>query len=129
MRSSPSIAPAAEPDIYMVLDDYGQPLGRAWPEMDEAHTERETLLRHLMRGSTTTPSGSSASTPAQAGLRTRLTKLRLSCASAARSVVRSRRRLRASSTGTGTASIYSYRCSDAPGTSRHLPSFPKPSSS
>ena len=50
MRSSPSIAPAAEPDIYMVLDDYGQPLGRAWPEMDEAHTERETLLRHLMEG-------------------------------------------------------------------------------
>ncbi|MGX1163744.1 hypothetical protein AB7M16_000010 [Bradyrhizobium sp. USDA 372] len=50
MRSSPSIAPAVERDIYMVLDDYGQPLGRAWPEMDEDHTERETLLRHLMEG-------------------------------------------------------------------------------
>ncbi|GAB9186037.1 hypothetical protein [Bradyrhizobium diazoefficiens] len=50
MRSSPSIAPAVERDIYMVLDDYCQPLGRAWPEMDEAHTERETLLRHLMEG-------------------------------------------------------------------------------
>ncbi|MEY9239191.1 hypothetical protein ABIF68_006810 [Bradyrhizobium japonicum] len=50
MRSSPSIAPGVERDIYMVLDDYGQPLGWAWPEMDEAHTERETLLRHLMEG-------------------------------------------------------------------------------
>ncbi|WP_445215451.1 hypothetical protein ACKWRH_23510 [Bradyrhizobium sp. Pa8] len=50
MRSSPSIAPGVERDIYMVLDDYGQPLGRAWPEMDETHTERETLLRHLMEG-------------------------------------------------------------------------------
>ncbi|MBR0741149.1 hypothetical protein JQ581_29880 [Bradyrhizobium liaoningense] len=50
MRSSPSLAPAVERDIYMVLDDYGQPLGRAWPEMDEDHTERETLLCHLMEG-------------------------------------------------------------------------------
>jgi hypothetical protein len=29
--SSPSIVPfAAEPDTYLVLDDYGQKLGRAW---------------------------------------------------------------------------------------------------
>lgn len=44
MRFSPSIAPAAERDIYMVLDDYGNPLGRAWPEMDEAHTEQPLAL-------------------------------------------------------------------------------------
>jgi hypothetical protein len=50
MRPSPSIAPGTEPDIYMVLDDYGHPLGRAWPEMDEEHTDRETLIRHLLEG-------------------------------------------------------------------------------
>ncbi|MCD9821238.1 hypothetical protein [Bradyrhizobium japonicum] len=50
MRSSPSIVPGADRDIYLVLDNFGSHLGRAWPETDEEHTDRETLLRHLMEG-------------------------------------------------------------------------------
>ncbi|WP_312010321.1 hypothetical protein [Bradyrhizobium cenepequi] len=50
MRSSPSIIPGADRDIYLVLDDHGRCLGRAWPEMSEEDTDRETLLRHLMEG-------------------------------------------------------------------------------
>lgn len=46
MRSSPSIVPGSDRDIYLVLDDFG--LGRAWTETDEEHTDRETLVRHLM---------------------------------------------------------------------------------
>lgn len=50
MRISPSIVPGSERDIYLVLDDFGGRLGRAWTETDEEHTDRETLLRHLMEG-------------------------------------------------------------------------------
>jgi hypothetical protein len=50
MRSSPSIVPGSDRDFYFVLDDYGHQLGRAWPEMAEDHTDRETLVRHLMEG-------------------------------------------------------------------------------
>ncbi|MEY9364769.1 hypothetical protein ABH994_007490 [Bradyrhizobium yuanmingense] len=50
MRSSPSIVPGSDRDIYLVLDDFGGHFGRAWPETDEEHTDRETLLRHLMEG-------------------------------------------------------------------------------
>src|SRR5262245_5971464 len=55
MRSSPSIVPGSDRDIYMVLDDYGHRLGRAWPEMEEEDTDRATLLRHLMEGQYTNP--------------------------------------------------------------------------
>jgi hypothetical protein len=41
--------PGTDRDIYLVLDDFGR-LGRAWPETDEEHTDRDTLLRHLMEG-------------------------------------------------------------------------------
>ncbi|MCD9817677.1 hypothetical protein [Bradyrhizobium japonicum] len=53
MRSSPSIVPGSDRDIYLVLDDFG--LGRAWTETDEEHTDRETLLRHLMEGQYSNP--------------------------------------------------------------------------
>ena len=46
MRSSPSIVPGTDRDIYLVLDDFGSRLGRAWAETDEDHTDRDTLLRH-----------------------------------------------------------------------------------
>ena len=37
MRSSPSIAPAppGDVDFYLVLDDFGARLGRAWREANE----------------------------------------------------------------------------------------------
>jgi hypothetical protein len=51
MRRSPSIVPrAASRDTYLVLDDFGGPLGRAWRETDEEDTNRETLIRDLMEG-------------------------------------------------------------------------------
>ncbi|MEJ6906733.1 hypothetical protein, partial [Bradyrhizobium japonicum] len=55
MRISPSIVPGSERDIYLVLDDFGGRLGRAWTETDEEHTDRETLLRHLMEGQYSNP--------------------------------------------------------------------------
>ncbi|WP_342733741.1 hypothetical protein [Bradyrhizobium sp. B117] len=38
-----------------MLDDFGGHLGRAWTETDEEHTDRETLLRHLMEGQYSNP--------------------------------------------------------------------------
>jgi hypothetical protein len=51
MRNSPSIVP--DPDdreIYLVLDDFGGHLGRAWPEADEERTDRETVIVDLIDG-------------------------------------------------------------------------------
>jgi hypothetical protein len=52
MRRSPSIAPASPDDfdVYLVLNDYGECLGRAWAEVPEADTGRETVIRDLMTG-------------------------------------------------------------------------------
>jgi hypothetical protein len=48
---SPSIVPQeANQDTYLVLDDFGGRLGRAWRETDEEDTDRETLIRDLMEG-------------------------------------------------------------------------------
>ena len=48
---SPSIVPQeANHDTYLVLDDFGGRLGRAWRETDEEGTDRETLIRDLMHG-------------------------------------------------------------------------------
>jgi hypothetical protein len=55
MRSSPSIAPSAEPDVYLVLDNFGQRLGRAWRETSEEATDRATLLRDLLSGQFSDP--------------------------------------------------------------------------
>ena len=49
MRTSPSIVPGGDKDIYLVLDDFGR-LGRAWRETDEAGTNRATLVRNLLEG-------------------------------------------------------------------------------
>ena len=54
MRSpdqSPSIVPReASRDTYLVLEDFGARLGRAWRETDEQATSRETLIDDLMHG-------------------------------------------------------------------------------
>ena len=49
MRTSPSVVPGGEKDIYLVLDDFGR-LGRAWRETDETGTNRATLVRNLLDG-------------------------------------------------------------------------------
>ncbi|MBR1152958.1 hypothetical protein [Bradyrhizobium sp. JYMT SZCCT0428] len=49
MRRSPSIVPReADRDVYLVLDDFGTRLGRAWRETDEAGADRATLIQDLM---------------------------------------------------------------------------------
>ncbi len=51
MRRSPSIVPNADDrEIYLVLDDFGERLGRAWRETDDELTDRETLIADLMAG-------------------------------------------------------------------------------
>jgi len=50
MRTTPSLVPDAAHDVYLVLDDFGPLLGRAWRETDEAGTERSTLVRNLLDG-------------------------------------------------------------------------------
>jgi hypothetical protein len=37
--------------VYLVLDDFASAFGSlAWPETDVAHTDRATLIRHLLEG-------------------------------------------------------------------------------
>jgi hypothetical protein len=56
MRASPSIAPhALGQDTYLVLDNFGGRLGRAWRETDESATDRQTLLRDLVEGEFSNP--------------------------------------------------------------------------
>jgi len=51
MRRSPSIVPReAGQDTYLVLDDFGGRLGRAWRETAEEDTNHKTLIRDLMDG-------------------------------------------------------------------------------
>ena len=47
-RSPSIVPPEANQDTYLVLDDFGGRLGRAWRETDEEDTDRETLIRDLM---------------------------------------------------------------------------------
>jgi hypothetical protein len=37
-------------EIYLVLNDYGDRLGRAWAEVPEDDTGRESVIRDLMTG-------------------------------------------------------------------------------
>jgi len=48
----PSIAAPLPDDIeiYLVLDDFGERLGRAWRETDEERADRETVITDLMEG-------------------------------------------------------------------------------
>ena len=56
MRNSPSIVPReANQDTYLVLDDFGGRLGRAWRETNEEDTDRETLIRDLVEGEYSDP--------------------------------------------------------------------------
>jgi hypothetical protein len=56
MRRSPSIVPpGGDQDIYLVLNDFGDRLGRSWAETDEEDTDLETVLRHLMAGEYSNP--------------------------------------------------------------------------
>jgi len=58
----PSIAPGGHTshtshDIYLVLEDFGKRLCRAWRETDEQATDHETLIQNLMDGQYRRPVG------------------------------------------------------------------------
>ena len=56
MSFSPSIVPdGADQDIYLVLNQFGERLGRAWCETDEEDTDYRTLIRHLLEGQYSNP--------------------------------------------------------------------------
>jgi hypothetical protein len=57
MRRSPSIASASpdDVDVYLVLDDFGECVGRAWREADEADTDKETVITDLLDGQYSDP--------------------------------------------------------------------------
>jgi hypothetical protein len=51
MAHSPSIVPdSPDRDVYLVLDDFGGPLGLAWRETEPADTELEHLIENLLSG-------------------------------------------------------------------------------
>ena len=49
-RSPPIVHRSATNDVYLVLDDFGGGLGRAWCETAEDDTGRATLMRQIMDG-------------------------------------------------------------------------------
>src|SRR5690242_12041835 len=51
---SPSIVPAFNVDVYLVLDDFG-PLGRAYREVDEDASDRDTIIRNMKAGEYNNP--------------------------------------------------------------------------
>lgn len=56
MAFSPSIVPQGDDhDVYLVLDQFGGRLGRAWRETDEEDTDFERLIRHLLEGQYSNP--------------------------------------------------------------------------
>ncbi|OKO82502.1 hypothetical protein [Bradyrhizobium sp. AS23.2] len=57
MRTSPSIVPLdrLDRDIYLVLEDFGARAGCAWRETDEADTDLETVIRHILSSEYTYP--------------------------------------------------------------------------
>jgi len=57
MRPSPSISPAQpdDRDVYLVLDDFGGRLGRAWRETGEDRTDRATVFMDLIDGQYSNP--------------------------------------------------------------------------
>jgi hypothetical protein len=51
MFSSPSIVPDLDDhDVYLVLDEFGGQLGRAWRETDEDRTDCEIIITDLTTG-------------------------------------------------------------------------------
>jgi hypothetical protein len=52
MRPAPSIAAGqpADVDVYLVLDDFGERLGRSWHETDDERTDRDSVIRDLLKG-------------------------------------------------------------------------------
>jgi hypothetical protein len=56
MPFSPSIVPGgADQVVYLVFNQFGGRLGRAWCETDEEDTDHATVIRHLLDGQYSNP--------------------------------------------------------------------------
>ena len=100
-------------DIYLVLDDFGDRLGWAWPETDVADTDRATVIRHLLDGQYSSPVRIVAFNPAEGWSRDVTDDIAAELAKHAPIVTRYPHRLRTSSPTTqGRA-----ECADGLGTS------------
>jgi hypothetical protein len=57
MRRSPSISPPPpdDQDVYLVLDDFGGRLGRAWRECPEESSDRSSVIADLVDGQFSDP--------------------------------------------------------------------------
>ena len=56
MLQSPSIVPpAADQDIYLVLDDFGGRIGPSWRETDVEATRLESVVADLLDGQYSNP--------------------------------------------------------------------------
>ena len=53
-RSSPSIVPGTDQDVYLVVDDFGS-LGRTWRESNLGETDLETVINDLLEGQYNNP--------------------------------------------------------------------------
>jgi hypothetical protein len=54
MRTSPSIAPDIERDVYLVLDDFG-PMGCAWRETNARDAVLGAVIQDLLEGQNRNP--------------------------------------------------------------------------
>ena len=54
MRTSPSIVPGIDPDVFLVLDDFGR-MGCAWRETTVEDTDLEAVIQDLLEGQYSNP--------------------------------------------------------------------------
>src|SRR5437868_15349314 len=52
---TPSIVPEASDTVYLVLDDFGPKLGRAWVETEDGCADLETIIDNLSTGQYSSP--------------------------------------------------------------------------
>ena len=107
MRQSPSIVPDSfDRDIYLVLDDFGDRLGWAWPETDVADTDRATVIRHLLEGQYSSPVRIVAFNPAEG--RSRDVTDDIAAELAQRVLIAARRRCRSRTSSTTTPADWQF---------------------
>jgi hypothetical protein len=56
MRSPPLVPQGFDIDVYVVLDDFGPPFGRAYCEVDEDRCGRQSVIRGLLNAQYNNPS-------------------------------------------------------------------------
>jgi hypothetical protein len=54
MRTSPSIVPGIDRDVFLVLDDFGR-MGCAWRETHVEDTDLEAVIQDLLEGQYSNP--------------------------------------------------------------------------